>query len=175
MDRWHQYLFENHPESLLRAWALKLRLFRFCRAYGGHANDSDSLDVVFPYGREEELLAFCASLGIDLVRYSGRPPQPEPGVSYRGDVYDKFPSLIPNTQWIRQPGHCLVAGQKAFIWCDRSEIRISLGFSHAVTDEDVSSAQEIEAILERSPLRPRDPPTDNEHCICPKYYPSYFG
>ena len=175
MDRWRQYLFENHPESQLRAWALKLHVFRFCRAYGGHANDSDSLDAVFPYNSREELLGFCALLGIELVHYSEQPPQPEPGVSYRGDVYDQFPSLIPNTQWIRQLGHCLIAGQKAFAWCNRGEIRISIGFAQSITDDDVSSAQLIEAALARSPLQPRDPPNDNEHCICPKYYSNYFG
>lgn len=45
MDRWQQYLFEEHPETELRAWARRLKLFRFFRAFGGHANDGDSLDV----------------------------------------------------------------------------------------------------------------------------------
>jgi hypothetical protein len=150
-------------------------MFRLCRAYGGHADDRDSLDVTFPYNSSEELVRFFASLGIDLVHYRERPPQPEPGVSYRGDVYAQFPSLVPHTQWLRQPGHCQIAGQNVFAWCDRGVTRISIGSDYAVTEDDVSSAQVVESALTDVPLQHRDPPTDSLHCICPKYYPAYFG
>ena len=175
MDRWRQYLFKGHSEAELRAWARRLQMFRFCRAYGGHANDGDSLAVTFPYDGSEELVRFFASLGMDLVHYKERPPQPEPGVSYRADVVDQFPFLVPNTQWLGQPGHCQIAGQKVFAWCDRDVIRISISSDYDVTEADVSAAQVVEKTLAQAPLQHRDPPTDDEHCICPKYYPAYFG
>lgn len=48
-DRWLRYLFESHSEATFRNWAQRLKLFRFFRAHGGHANDGDSLDVSFRY------------------------------------------------------------------------------------------------------------------------------
>ncbi|TJZ68367.1 hypothetical protein [Chitiniphilus eburneus] len=175
MDRWRQYLFENHPEAQLQAWARRLQMFRFCRAYGGHANDGDSLKVVFPYRGAEDLVRFCAELGVELVQYHEQPPQPQSGVPYPGDEYARFPSLVPGTQWFRQPGHCQIAGQPVFVWCDRDAIRISIGSDYIVTEEDVLSALRVEKALAQAPLQHRDPPADNEHCICPKYYPAYFG
>jgi hypothetical protein len=174
MDRWQQYLFESHPEPQLRDWAQRLRLFRFCRAYGGHANDGDSLDVVFPYEAIEELQQFFLALGIGLVEYDQQPAQPEVGRAYRGDVFQQYVSLIPHTRWIKQPGHCKIAGHDVFAWCDGKEIRISIGANYSVTEENVSAAQAVEEALVAAPLRPKDPPRDTQHCICPKYYPAYF-
>lgn len=175
MDRWRKYLFECHSEAQLRAWARRLGMFRVCRAYGGHANDADSLDVTFPYEGSAELVRFCASLQIQLVHFAERPPQPEPGVPYRGDEYGQFPSLIPSTQWLQQPGHCQLAGQKVFAWCDRGVVRISIGSGYTISEADVSAAELVERTLSNASLKHRDPPTDNEHCICPKFYPEYFG
>ena len=47
MDLWREYLLRTHPEATLKGWAKRLLLFRFCRAYGGHAIDGDSLDVAY--------------------------------------------------------------------------------------------------------------------------------
>ena len=174
MDRWQQYLFESHSEAQLRDWAVRLRRFRFCRAYGGHADDGDSLDVVFPYSTVEELRQFFSTLDIELVEDADQPAQPEPGKAYRGDVFQQFVSLVPGTQWIRQPGHCKIAGQDVFVWCDGKEIRISIGAHYIVTEEHVLSAQAVEKALAASTLQPHDPPKDSQHCICPKYYPAYF-
>jgi hypothetical protein len=175
MDRWKQYLFESHPESILRAWANRLRLFRFFRAYGGHANDGDSLDVAYRYQGVDELRMFFSYLGINLVTYDEQPPQPKAGVSYRGEEFGRFPSLIPATEWIQQPGHCLIAGQRAFVWCERGTIKISVGEQYRVTESHVQAAEAIEQLLLAISLERVDPPVDNEHYICPKYYPAYFG
>ncbi|WP_230674504.1 hypothetical protein [Burkholderia glumae] len=85
MDRWKQYLFESHPEATLRDWAKRLTLFRFFRAYGGHANDGDSLDLAYRYETAQDLEKFLLSLGIVPVKYSEKPPQPEFGIAYKAD------------------------------------------------------------------------------------------
>jgi hypothetical protein len=175
MDRWNQYLFESHPESTLRDWAKRLHLFRFFRAYGGHANDGDSLDVAYKYSSEGELRRFLGHLGIDPVIYDEMPLQPKPGVSYSGEEFARFPSLVAATEWIEQPGHCRIAGQPAFVWCERDTIKISLGEQYRITESHVTAAEEIEKLLSSAPLELVDPPVDNAHCICPKYYPAYFG
>lgn len=110
MDRWKQYLYESHSEDTLRAWAKRLHFFRFFRAYGGHANDGDSLDVAYRYKNIEELESFLRYLGISVVRFAEKPAQPESGVSYPGEEFARFVSLIPGARWIRQPGHCSIAG-----------------------------------------------------------------
>jgi hypothetical protein len=175
MDRWKQYLFKSHSEDTLRNWAKRLSLFRFFRAYGGHANDGDSLDVAYRYGNLGELEEFLRSLGVNVVIYRERPPQPEPGKAYPGDEFAKFPSLIPGTEWVRQPGHCTIAGQKVFIWCENDLVKISIGERYEVTEDDVAAAEEVEKKLSATSLERVDPPFDTNHYICPKYYPDYFG
>ncbi len=173
-DRWRTYLFERHTEDEVRVWAKRLGLFRFCRAYGGHANDGDSLLVVYRYRDVKELRALLAGLGVTLVTHAERPPQPEPGKSYSLAEYQQFPSLIPDTQWIEQPGHCQIAGQGAFGWCGGSQLQLSISSGFDVTPGDVEAAASVERILVRASLERVDPPLDDHHCICPKYYPDYF-
>lgn len=175
MDRWHQYLFEAHSEGTLRDWAGRLSFFRFFRAYGGHANDGDSLDVAYRYDSIQQLRDFLAFLDLAPVEHPERPPQPAAGVAYLGDEYARFASLIPDTEWIEQPGHCEIAGHRAFIWCTGEQIRLSLASGYVVSESDVASAEALEIVLRTAPLARIEPPIDNRNCICPKYYPQFFG
>ena len=174
-DRWQQYLFESHPEATLRQWARRLKKFRFFRAYGGHANDGDSLDVSYAYQDASDLQRFFAHLGVKLVVHDRQPPQPESGISYPGDVYAAFPSLVPGTRWIEQPKYCLVAGQRVFAWCDASTIKLSIGKDYQVAPSDVAAAEAVEQVIQDAPLPLIEPPVDNRNCICPKFYPEYFS
>ncbi|MNR07326.1 hypothetical protein D3C85_1234420 [compost metagenome] len=174
MDQWTRYLFESHPEKTLRLWSQRLSLFRFFRAYGGHANDDDSLDVAYRYESFQELEKFLNFLGVNLIKYSEQSLQPQHGVSYKGDEFTNFPSLIAGTRWVQQPGHSIIAGQKVFIWCERGLIKISIGESYQVTEADVASAEMVEKLLFDSNLERIDPPFDTKHYICPKYHPTYF-
>jgi hypothetical protein len=174
MDRWTQYLFERHPRHELRNWARRLRLFRFFRAYGGHANDGGSLDCAFRYRSEADLQTFFASVGIYPVRFDTRPLQPEPGVAYSGDEYAHFPSLIDDTEWLQQPGHCNIAGDEVFVWCGAGQIKVSVASGYEVTEADVQRAERFERILKTVPLDIQDPPQDTKNYVCPKYYPELF-
>ena len=49
--RWDAYLHERHSPEELRGWARSLAYFRFCRAFGGHANDGDCLRVALAVRR----------------------------------------------------------------------------------------------------------------------------
>lgn len=163
-ERWLRYLFESHPESILRDWAKRLSLFRFFRAYGGHANDADALELVFRYQSLEELLQFFAWLEVPLVHLD------EP-VS----TDSKHVSIIPNTTWIVQPGRCVLNGHEVFVWCSANQIKMSLGENYVVTEADVVTAEALEQLLKHSPLERIDPPLDSRNYICPKYYPEYFS
>lgn len=174
MDLWKSYLLQSHSEHTLRNWANRLSFFRFFRAYGGHANDGDSLDVALRYPDLEQLRGFLAKLGVTLVEYEKIPPQPELGVSYHGDEFAKFPSLIPNTQWVKQPGHSIIAGQRVFIWCSKNLVKISISDGYSVTERNVVAAEAAERALEACNLERIDPPINTRNYICPQHYPEYF-
>jgi len=64
VDRFRTYLFEHHPEDEIRRWALSFTYFRFCRAYGGHANDGDQFLAALRYTDEADFLSILTSLGL---------------------------------------------------------------------------------------------------------------
>jgi hypothetical protein len=174
MDRWTQYLFEEHSESELRAWAQRLKFFRFFRAQGGHVNDGDSLDVAFAYRTTSQLKAFLRDLGVEVVRFDAKPPQPELGISYAADIFAEFPSLISGTTWLKQPGHCKVMGIHAFIWCAADRVKISIGADYRVSEQNVIDAERLELVLDGVALERIDPPRDSKNYICPRHYPDFF-
>jgi hypothetical protein len=172
--RWRTYLFEVHSAQTLRAWAQRLRLFRFCRAVGGHANDGDELLLVYAYQSPSELLSFFEGLGLQLTQHSVAPPQASPGVSYSLDQAQKFPNLIPGTRWLQQPGHCKLAHQDAHAWCTGRQIQLSIAHGFDVTEADVERAERLERALRDVTLLRIDPPVARRHCVCPAYYPELF-
>jgi hypothetical protein len=175
MDLWERYLFEQHSRETLRSWARKLTIFRYVRAYGGHANDGDSLNVAFQYESEAQLLGFFRAVDLVPVIYPALPPQPEPGKPYPADEFAAFPSIIPGTRWVKQPGHCILFGVRAFVWCERDRITVSVDSAYDVTEEDVENAVRLEPHLKGLPLERIEPPVDNKHCVCPKYHPELFA
>ncbi len=175
MSRWEQYLYAQHSRETLRAWARRLELFRFVRDFGGIASDGDSLDVAFRYDSEPQLLGFFGSVRLEPVVHPVLPPQPEPGRSYSSEAYNAFPPLIPGTRWIEQPGHCVLFGVRAFVWCRTDRITVSIYSGYEVTEEDVERAAGLEPHLKGVLLDRIEPPADRVHCICPKYHPELFA
>ena len=176
MDRWTRYLFEKHSETELREWASRLNMFRFFRAFGGHANDADSLDIALKYESTEALLALLASIGVTPILHERKPDQPIPGRPYRGDEFSAFPSLIRGTEWIEQPGHCHLFGVPVYIYCGNGLVKVSVGHGEwEVTNRHVKWAEELETHLGSVSRLIVDPPRDTEHYVCPKYYPDFFA
>jgi hypothetical protein len=173
--RWRAYLFRMHSEETLRDWGQRLTLFRFCRALGGHANDGDLLLVAYAYQSERELRSFFETLQVPLVQHSAAPPQPRAGVSYSCDEHRRFPSLIPNTSWLEQPGHCQIAQETVFVWCNDTRIELSMAEGYDVTEGDVQRAERVERALRAVALPRVDPPRSSEHCVCPEHYPELFA
>ncbi len=175
MTSWEQYFFGQHPESELRNWALRLRFFRYFRAFGGQANDGDSLDLAVAYSGTEELLEILARLGYAPLVHDRLPPQPQIGVGYPSEEFQRFPRIISNTQWIEQPGHCKIFGVRVFLWCGGGLAKVSVGGEdYEVHEQDVRAAEKLEANLAALPLRWVDPPSDTRNYLCPKYYPDFF-
>jgi hypothetical protein len=176
MDRWIQYLYEQHSESELKEWTSRLQFFRYFRAYGGHANDGDSLDIALKYDTTEMLIDIIKNLGIEPTVFAEKPEQPIPGTRYTHEEYTSFPSLIRGTEWIKQLGHCEIWGVKVFIWCDNGLMKISASpGSYVVTTEHVESAEKLETKLGDLKRLLVDPPKDTKHYVCPKYHPNIFS
>lgn len=145
MDRWVQYLYEQHSEAELKEWGARLRFFRYFRAYGGHANDGDSLDIALKYESTQSLIHLLRCLDIGPFIFIEKPDQPIVGRSYSFEEYSSFPSLIRDTEWIKQPGHCEIWGVKVFVWCDSGLINISASpGSYVVTSDHVAFAEKLE-------------------------------
>ncbi|MGC9462144.1 hypothetical protein, partial [Vibrio genomosp. F10] len=177
MDYWIHYLFAEHSESELKDWASRLQFFRYRRAYGGHANDGDSLDVALKYDSTKMLVDILRYLGIEPTVYSDKPKQPTPSTSYTYEEYCSFPSLISGTKWVEQPSYCNIDGIKVHISCEREIIKISLNHQdkYTVTTEDIECAEKLERKLGELKQHIVDPPRDIKHYVCPKYYPDIFS
>lgn len=174
MDSWSRWLFQEHPEHRLRQWAGRLKLFRFVRAYGGHANDGDELLASYRFGSIDELQSQFAALGILLNTYQLAPPQPEVGKSYSSAEFESFPSLIFGTL-VEQPKWQRINGEKAYIWCHGGIVKFSISEGYEVNDGCVLAAERVEQALSALALERVDPPVDRPHCVCPKFYPQYFS
>ncbi|MDO3639538.1 hypothetical protein [Mycolicibacterium arseniciresistens] len=169
--RWLAYLYETHPPEQLRRWAPSLRYFRFCRAFGGHAGDGDSLRAAVRATTEAEVRTVLAGLGLDATPVADDAPRPVPGVGYRGDAYARLPRRIDHLPHLAQPGHVDIGGVRAFVWVRATRVEVSLHDRGEVTREVVDSALRIEPHLAPFAADVLDPPLDDPHCVCPKYHP----
>ena len=171
-DRKQQYLFERHSIAEIQAWNRRLRFFRYFRAYGGHANDADSLDVAISYNGESDLLAVLGTLGIHPRIFTEAPPQPKTGVSYPSEEFEKFPSIVEGTRCIEQPGHTEIFGTRVFVWCHKDRIMISLTNDlWDVGEATIRAAELIEPHIAEMRERIIDPPQDSDHYLCGAKHP----
>src|SRR5262249_10506104 len=146
---------------------------RFCRAYGGWNQDGDSLCVAFRVGSEADVIDIFSVLQIPLVRL---PPLSEVQYPEQEFVngYHRV-GVFPN---INQPGNEFIAGEPVFIWIYSDRVKVSVTDDkniYIVTDKAVRRAKLLEKILKPLENRIIDPPNDDEHCICPKYYPDFWS
>ncbi len=183
---WERYLYEDHTRRELSGWAKRLQFFRFCRAYGGHGGDGDSLMVVLRVEDELTLLAACKALRIGLQPMLTEAQMAGMSAGQRPTSPREFPA------W-RQPGHVQVAGARVFGWVggylvkdaeDRltgesiPSLKLTLADADgiwSVTAAAVAQAEAVERLLEPLAARLIDPPQDDRNCISPKRYPEMFG
>lgn len=152
---WLDYLFYRHPRAELVAWARRLRYFRFCKAYGGHANDGDQLLAALRYTDEPDLTQLLLHLGLAGA-----------GGAHRS---------------LASPGRVTLAGHAVFLSVRRAPVQ-QLEFSifdldnpYEVTARAVAAAEAVEELLVAHEVRLVDPPQPNHHCLCPAYYPELWA
>ena len=156
-----------------------MRYFRFTHAFGGHANDADSVSVLLRFADEPDLLELLCALGFEPIVHREKPPQPVPGTPYSFEDYAAFPALVPGTQWVQQPSLRLIDGVRSFVWCDLHRCRIEViaeaDHSYTVGEADIGGAIKLEPRIATPAERLIDPPYDTERCICPKYHPDVWA
>lgn len=178
MDRFQQYLFRDHSEAELRRWATSLRFFRYCRAYGGHANDADRFAAALRVETRADLEAVCGALGLGLTRLPADAPQPVPGRSYTGAEIASFRSRIPDFPGFEQPGRQTLASAPVRAWVQSHRLQLAIDGSdaggYAIGERDFEAARAVDRLLEPLAERVVDPPQDDDHCLCPKHYPAWW-
>jgi hypothetical protein len=168
----YDYMFQDHsPEECLR-WAQSLHYFYFMRAFGGHAGDSDQLEVVFQFSDFSDLTKKLNLLGIALQKIPADKEIPVPGKSYPGDVYATLASPIPQFPEYEQPGHVTINDTPIFCYIVENRLELTLfggnGDSYSVSEIDVANAQKIEIIIANHPLLVHsidETRKKREHCL----------
>ena len=176
---WAEYLFQEHPEPFLKHWAKRLKYFRFVREYGGHGSPPDKILLSLKYDGQNDLLILLQSLEIKYQQFAEKPAQPVQNQKYSGQELAKFPSLVPDTEWVEQPKHQAINNISFFVWCykERVEFTISGTLENRwhITEMEFENAERLEPLFENHVQRIIDPPEDTKYCICPKYYPQYWA
>lgn len=129
----------RHSPDELATWAPSLRIFRYCRAFGGHNNDGDQLLVGFRVDSQDDLRHVLAELGIATTS--------------------------------AQPGWTTVAGEAVFVWVGTGRVDLSCSDGYEVTRQTLERARCVEPALKPFVDRIIEPPLDDPHCFCPRYYP----
>jgi hypothetical protein len=170
------YLFRFHSYDTVKGWAGALRHLRFCRAFGGHANDADAFKCSVQFKGEAGLREVCERLSIRLVPV---PRAKLPGIAGKTSVVDEEDDSIDEFPHYRQPGHTKILGVRVFAWVNRNCMDFELcgadGDPYEVTQKDFQNAKRLDDQLQGLQLKFRDPPVDSHHCICPKYWPEFFS
>lgn len=158
-DRWRDILFREHPNAQLRAWARSLRYFRFVRGSGGGMDDhGDCLRLALRTTSLGEIETILARLGAAAQPpFSDRIDQPD------GPIGESVSLRI---------GNIVLTGYRCY-----RRLELSLADPEdpwRVTQGTVEAARALEPLFDCLADRLIDPPQNDRHCLCPKYYPAFW-
>jgi hypothetical protein len=179
VDRVWDYLYREHSRAEIRAWARALAHVRYCRAYGGHANDVDRFAVALATPDRAALLAAAAGLGLALVRIPAGAPTVEPGKVYQGAALAERHWPIDVAPDLEAPRAPVIAGVRVGLWIGNGGLVLSIypqeRDSWSLTDDDFAAAERLDGLVRQLAWPVIDPPQDNDHCFCPKYHPQLWA
>ena len=159
-DRWRDILFREHPKARLRTWARSLRYFRFVRGSGGGMDDhGDCLRLALRTSSLGDIETILSRIGATAL-----PPF--------SDRIDRSDGPVGESTCI-QIGSTPLTGYRCF-----GRLELSLADqedSWRVTQGTVDTALSLEPLFDCLADRLIDPPQDDRHCLCPKYYPAFWG
>ena len=177
-SRWESYLYEKHSREELASWARRLRYFRFLRDPGGASAGGDSLEVRFQVEEQADLERICRTIGLPLEKIDPQRPTLQPGKSYTSDEYAALEDPIPPFPAYRQLKWTHIHEIPVFAYVSNNgKLQISVNQPDSIWDVNetaVQNAETLELLLDSVAASIIDPPQDNDHCICPKYYPEFW-
>jgi len=170
-------MFRSHSRAELREWGNALHFFRFCRAFGGHANDGDTLEAALAFRDLDELHTLCRGLGFALTPLPPDEPQPVRGQPYAHADWSKFRRPISEFPLWEQPGARVIAGTEVSLSVHGGRLNLTLfgAEPYEIMEADVENAKRVEAVLAPLAHAIVDPPTDSDLCFSPKRYPAFFA
>ena len=137
--------------KLIDKWSKRLRFFRYLPSSEGHVSDSERLTLALKYYGQDDLLKIFDDLKVVYERYDSQPPQPTPAKSYSSDEFSKFPSLVPATQWLKQPGDQVLDGVKIRAWCTEDMVEFTIRGSkenkYELAETDFENAETLEKLF----------------------------
>ncbi|EFC46149.1 predicted protein [Naegleria gruberi] len=151
-------MYRFHSKEELVSWTNRMRYFRFVRAYGGHANDGDTLLAKFSFETTQKVSEFLQSLGV----HEGKDI-----INNKNFTEDGFWRDLRNRDSI-------------FLWITKEPPTVTLHVQnkencYEVKEDEVVRAIEIESLLdeftEKSPI---NPPKPSNLCFCKENYPEEF-
>ncbi len=159
-SQWCELLFRLNTKKQVRAWATSLKYFRFVRGTGGGMSETgDCLKLTLWASSHEDIPRIVLAIG----EFMAPPPTPAQANQDASTVM------------------AIGSPVRGLLECDRSTPDwLTLTVTDAqnawdVTQSAVEFAIAIEAALEPFATLVFDPPQNDRHCICPKYYPSFWG
>jgi hypothetical protein len=182
VDRFSKYLFAQHDQATIRKWAVSLSYFRFCRAYGGHANDGDRFLAALAYMDELDFLAILETLGLTPNTLPPQPAITQPAITqpdqHFPEAIENFKFRVKDLPHLEQIGFCQIDDAPCFLWASLGIMTLTVagaeGNSYEVTEKDFQQAKRIETRLHVHANWIIDPPQDDRNCVCPKYYAGYW-
>lgn len=178
MDRHWDYMYREHSAAEVRRWARHLHHLRYCRAYGGHANDVDRFAVTFPTADRPTLLAVFAALGLEPRKLTPDAKIVEEGRKYSGAEAGQLHWPIDIAPDLEVPDDPRIEGVRVSIIVGRGELDLSIfpqsDDQWSLTEADFELATRVDAFLATRALATIDPPQDDDHCFCPKHHPDLW-
>lgn len=162
-------MFHIHTVDQLVNWTRQLQYFRYVRT----PREADTLEAKWLYKNIDEIKRFAEHLGFEIRVFKEQPAQPVVGVSYSHS--ERFPSLIPETQWWEQPGNVNIDGENVYIYCTRGTVYMSIFHGGGeVYAEQFESAIRLENKLAPLNLKFVVPAVDEKYCFSESTYPDCF-
>jgi hypothetical protein len=125
-----------------------LKFFRYERGHDGHLSDTEKLILKLNYYGQDDLLMVFNDLKIVYERYEAQPPQPESGKPYTSAEFSNFPSLVPETTWIKQPRDQVLDSVKVRVWCRQDTVEFTIRGSeenkYELVESDFEDAEKLE-------------------------------
>jgi hypothetical protein len=130
-------------------------------------DQGDCLMVVLLATTLQDLKQICSALGVAKATQPNHSTQPE-------STTELTDSLL---QQILSSGAAMIAGVRVSISYHSMRLIVSLTDEKLpgdVTEATVAAALTVEQRLASQAKHIIDPPDDSKHCVCPRYYPSFW-